>query len=371
MPATPRVLVVEGPGLDGRCLRWGAELGLDVVLGQGDLAGALAESGPVDGAVLAPGPAGFESEALAGVVAAAGLPVVAVEPANLRGAGIDPAAGPLGRACARVVYGRGPETGRYALLHLAARAARAADTLAYGPGPDHVGDLLVPDGPGPHAVAVLIHGGFWYHAWERDLMDGLAVDLARRGWAAWNVEYRRVGAGGGWPATGDDVAAAIDHLMALAPVYGLDLARVATVGHSAGGQLALWAASRGRRGAVHPHLAVGLAPITDLRTARELGVGGRSVENLLETSPDPEKAMRDASPLSHVPLDVPQILVHALDDEHVPIAQTRDYAEAARRDGDDVTLIEVPAGAGGHFALIDSRSAAWPAAAAAMEGHRR
>jgi acetyl esterase/lipase len=369
--AVARVLVVEGPGLDGRCARWGAEVGLKVVVGRGDLAGALAEAGPVDGAVFAPGPAGFDSEALAGVVAAAGVPVVAVEPANLRRAGIDPTGGPLARAGARVVYGRGPETGRYALLHLAAWAARPADTLAYGPGPDHVGDLLVPDVPGPHAVAVLLHGGFWYHAWERDLMDGLAVDLARRGWAAWNIEYRRVGAGGGWPAAGDDVATAIDHLLALAPVYNLDLDRVATVGHSAGGQLALWAASRGRRGAVHPHLAVGLAAITDLRAAREQGVGGRSVQNLLQTSPDPNKAMRDASPLTHVPLDVPQILLHALDDEQVPLSQTRDYADAARRDGDDVTVIEVPGGAGGHFGLIDPGSAAWAATAAAMEDHRK
>src|SRR5207302_1757602 len=85
---------------------------------------------------------------------------------------------------------------------------RPGDPVAYGPDPSQEGDLWTPAGAGPHPVVVLFHGGFWYHAWERDLMDGLAVDLAARGIAAWNAEYRRVGAGGGWPVTGEDAARA-------------------------------------------------------------------------------------------------------------------------------------------------------------------
>jgi acetyl esterase/lipase len=364
----PRVLVIEGPGLDGRGVTsWGDETGVEVELRPGPLPAALAAAGPVDAAVLAPGPAAFASEALAAAVAEAGVPVVAIEPGNLRREGVDPEASPLGRACIRVLYGRGPDTGRFALQHLAWRAARPVDTLAYGRQPDRVGDLWVPDGPGRHPVAVLIHGGFWYHAWERDVMDGLAVDLARRGWAAWNLEYRRLGAGGGWPTTGEDVALGIDHLVALAPVYHLDLGRVALVGHSAGGQLALWAAARGRRGAVHPRVVLGLAAITDLQAALDQRIGGRSVERLLATAPDPERALREASPLAHVPIGVRQILAHAVDDEQVPLAQTLTYAEAARIDGDDVTVIQAPAGTGGHFGLIDPRSPTWAAAVAAME----
>jgi len=367
----PKVLVVEGPGLDGRSASWGAEAGLEVALLPGPLPAALAAAGPVDGAVLAPGPAAFGSEALAATVVEAGVPVVAVEPGNLRKEGVDPDASPLGRACTRVLYGRGPDTGRFALQHLAWRTVRPVDTLAYGRQPDRVGDLWVPDGPGRHPVAVLLHGGFWYHAWERDLMDGLAVDLARRGWAAWNVEYRRLGAGGGWPTTGDDVALGIDHLVALAPVYDLDLGRVALVGHSAGGQLALWAAARGRRGAVHPRVVVGLAAITDLRAALEEGVGGRSVERLLATAPDPELALRQASPLAHVPIGVRQVLAHAVDDEQVPMTQTVNYAEAARVDGDDVSVIEGSAGTGGHLGLIDPCSPTWVQVATALERDRK
>ncbi|NIR35894.1 MAG: alpha/beta hydrolase, partial [Actinobacteria bacterium] len=114
----------------------------------------------------------------------------------------------------------------------------------YGPLPDQVADLRLPDGPGPHPVAVVLHGGFWRDVWTRDLMDGIAVDLTRRGWATWNIEYRRVGSGGGFPETLEDVAAAIDHLDGLAGDRSLDVATVVTVGHSAGGHLALWAAAR-------------------------------------------------------------------------------------------------------------------------------
>src|SRR4051812_50131212 len=63
-------------------------------------------------------------------------------------------------------------------------------------------DLHLPSGAGPFPVAVLLHGGFWREQHSLDLDDPLARDLARRGWAAWNAEYRRVGGtgGGGFPA---------------------------------------------------------------------------------------------------------------------------------------------------------------------------
>ena len=117
---------------------------------------------------------------------------------------------------------------------------------AYGPGPAQVGELWVPDGAGPHPVAVLLHGGFWRASYDHTLMEPLAADLVGQGWAAWNVEYRRVGmTGGGWPGTFDDVAAAVDLLARLGrEAPGLDLGRVVPIGHSAGGHLALWCAAR-------------------------------------------------------------------------------------------------------------------------------
>lgn len=384
---TTRIVVVPGPGLDGaQCSEWGKEIGIDVDVRPGDPAavvGAMATghpsmaagsgngAGPPDpaGVVIAPGPDGFDASGLASAVAAAAVPVVAVESGNLRKAGLQPESTRIVAAGARVLYGRGPGTARHALLHLAWRHGQPVDTLAYGPDPSQDGDLWCPAGAGPHPVAVLFHGGFWYHAWERDLMDGLARDLARRGIAAWNVEYRRVGAGGGWPATGEDAARATDHLVPLAPVYGLDLDRVAVVGHSAGAQLALWVAARGRRGEVHPVLAVGLATIADLEAAMNERIGGGSVARFLGAGAgidgDTEVAMVDASPRAHLPIGVRQLLAHATHDDVVPLSQTTDYAAAADAAGDDVTVVEIPAG--GHFDLIDPGTAAWAAVAAEMQ----
>src|SRR3954471_19634174 len=106
-------------------------------------------------------------------------------------------------------------------------------------------DLYVPRGEGPHRVVILIHGGSWRAKYGRWVMRLVAADLVRRGYAVWNVGYRRMGRGegGGWPATFDDVGAAVDLLAAVGDPR-VDLADVVLVGHSAGGQLALWAASR-------------------------------------------------------------------------------------------------------------------------------
>ena len=85
-------------------------------------------------------------------------------------------------------------------------------TFSYGPARSQCADLYLPRGSGPHPAIVLIHGGSWTDRYGRVVMRGLAGDLLRRGWAVWNIEYRRVGGGGGWPATFADVAAAIDYL---------------------------------------------------------------------------------------------------------------------------------------------------------------
>ena len=111
-----------------------------------------------------------------------------------------------------------------------------------GSDPSQVAELFLPEGDGPHPVVVVVHGGYWRARYDRSLMTDLCLDLAAHGLAAWNLEYRRVGGGGGWPETFLDVAAGVDALASLeAP---LDLENVLAVGHSAGGQLAFWAAAR-------------------------------------------------------------------------------------------------------------------------------
>jgi acetyl esterase/lipase len=238
------------------------------------------------------------------------------------------------------------------------------------------GHLHLPAGPGPHPVAVVLHGGFWRGIWNLRLTEKVSADLAVRGWAAWNVEYRRTGrlGDGGWPNTFLDVAAAIDHAARVASEHELDVGRVGTVGHSAGGHLALWAASRatlpegapGADPAVRIRLAVGMAPVPDLVRAHELGVGGQAVARLLGGPPDVVPGRYElASPAARVPFGVRQVLVHGTDDGAVPLSLSREYAEAASAAGDDVELITVPDE--GHMACLDTQSAAWHSAAAALQ----
>ena len=187
-----------------------------------------------------------------------------------------------------------------------------ARQIAYGDHPDQVGNLHLPAGDrdGPWPAVVLIHGGFWRYGWDRTLMTPLARDLAARGIAAWNIEYRRVGQeGGGWPGTLEDVAAAADAVVGL---EGVDASRVATVGHSAGGHLALWLAARHRlpAGAPAPIRASGRAarsrrrasatsspepgPASAAARARRSSAASPTMSRSATRSPHPRRCCRSA-----------------------------------------------------------------------------
>lgn len=238
-----------------------------------------------------------------------------------------------------------------------------AERITYGDDASQWVDLYRPGGTSRGAV-VVIHGGFWRAQYDASLGTPLAEDLVSRGWTALNVEYRRVGNGGGFPATFDDVAAAID-LLADADV---DTSRVITVGHSAGGHLAAWAAARSRfgewSGGVEVTHVVSQAGVLDLTTAQEQGLGSGAVDALMGAGPD--HASYDlADPTRHIPLDVPVWAVHARDDDTVPFAQSSAYVDAARSAGADATLVEVT---GGHFGVIDPGSGAWASIVDVLDG---
>ena len=173
-------------------------------------------------------------------------------------------------------------------------------------------------------------------------------------------------AGGGWPATFADVAAAIDHLAVVEGELPLDLDRVVTIGHSAGGHLALWAGARpglpdgapGARPAVRVTHAVAQAGVSDLGEAARLGLGGGAVRRLLGGTPvERPEPYALGSPLERLPLGVPQLLVHGEEDDTVPVALSRRYAQAAAASGDRVDLSTLPGVA--HFEHIDPSSQAW------------
>jgi acetyl esterase/lipase len=254
---------------------------------------------------------------------------------------------------------------------------RQRRTVPYGAREAQVADLLLPAEQPPPAgwpVVVLIHGGFWRDRYRRDLMVPLADDLAGHGYASWNVEYRRVGpTGGGVPATLEDVAAAVDHLAALAEDEPLDVARVCVVGHSAGGHLALWTVGRpmlppgvpGASPAVVPCAGVGQAPVASLRAGWQLG--DRAPVDFVGGTPDESpEGYRLADPIGLVGHGVPILLAHGAADDTVPVDQSERYEAAASAAGDPVRLACLP---GDHDAVIDPDSELWAVARAFLDEH--
>ena len=236
-------------------------------------------------------------------------------------------------------------------------------TVAYGPHPDQFLELTLPAGEEPAPVVVVLHGGFWRAAYGVDLARPLAADLAAAGFAAVAVEYRRVGAGGGWPETVEDVAAALDALPGLDEAARLDLADVTVVGHSAGGHLAAWAAGRpllpaGAPGAgprVRVAAAVLQAGVLDLQRADEQGLGRGAVREFLGGAPTAEQ-LALASPVRLLPTGAQVLCVHGTGDVVVPPEQSERYAQAAEQAGERVEVRLVP---GDHMVLIDPAGQAW------------
>ena len=227
------------------------------------------------------------------------------------------------------------------------------ELIRYGDERSQYGELTRPTGPSK-GVVVVIHGGFWRSRYDLSLGRPLAASLVEHGWTAYNLEYRRVGNGGGYPETLDDVAAGID---ALATVDGLDTSTVVTLGHSAGGHLAVWAAGRPQLAGtawgdpvVAVTAAVGQAAVLDLHTAVNLGSG--AARAFMGDHED----ITLADPSALIPLGVPVRCVHGAADDTVPISQSIAYVERTNAAGGDAELIEVE---GDHFVVIDPASEPW------------
>lgn len=253
-------------------------------------------------------------------------------------------------------------------------------TIAYGPAAEQKVDLWLPAGPGPYRTVLMVHGGCWQtDIADRSLMNWIAADLRTRGYAVWNIDYRGVDRpGGGYPGTFADVAAAADALRAYAARYRLDLARVAAIGHSAGGHLALWLAGRHRLPSASP-----LRSADPLKLARVISLGGLPDLAAVATSPDngcgtevvarltgsPSAARpdpyADTSPARLLPLGVPQTLINGRQDRIIPERLGHDYLAKARAAGDTAALTLVDAT--GHVELIAPESAAWAQAVAAID----
>ncbi len=257
---------------------------------------------------------------------------------------------------------------------LQALPSRAPDwRFDYGPDASQYGELRVPAGPGPHPVAILIHGGCFKAAYATasDLAP-MGDALKAEGIATWNIEYRRLGEpGGGWPGTYLDVGRAVDHLRILADAHQLDLDRVVIVGHSAGGHLAMWAAARARvptsssiyaadplpvRGAID---LAGPVDLTANISGYEALCRDTVITSLLGGIPTavPERYAH-ASVARLLPVGIRQVVVIGEHEEFVPRPLAEAYVRAAAQAGDSVRLIVIPRA--GHFELASPRASAWP-----------
>jgi acetyl esterase/lipase len=222
--------------------------------------------------------------------------------------------------------------------------------ISYGDDPNQFGELRLPDGKEPHPLVIFIHGGFWRAAYDLTHAGHLCVALAQTGCAVWSLEYRRVGQpGGGYPGTLDDVRAGARRVT---QIPGLDLQRVVVVGHSAGGQLALWLAAQETTAL---KAVVALAAVSDLRRGHALNLGSGAIEAFLGGSPAQcGDRYGLASPMDLLPLKTPQVLLHGTDDDTIPFELSEQFANASA----NARLVALRGA--GHFEPIDPRTEYWP-----------
>ena len=348
-----RILVVNGPNLDILGTRepevygsttlseleaqvgdWGEGMGAEVVTEQSNDEAEIIDLIHVfdgEGIVLNPGAFTHTSRAIADAIGGVSTAVVEVHISNIREREPWRAHSVMTDVCVRTIFGRGIGGYRDAMRHLVNRSAMPFETVRYGPHPDNVGDLR---GAGRDLV-VLAHGGLWKQEFARDGTESLAIDLARRGYRTWNLEYRRLGGGGGWPGSGHDVLTALDSIPALEGETG----RTFLVGHSAGAYLLMWAAPR-TRSEVALHVALG--PLLDLKAAVDSEeIAAEQCTALLDRG----------APRRVIPDGVLTALVHGDEDQIVPVARSIDLA-------DQHDLIHHHTEAD-HFSLLDPSKPEW------------
>lgn len=348
-----RVLVVNGPNLnllgtrdtqiygnqsladlEESIVAWGSKLGCEVETTQFNDEASVIESihqSDHDGIVLNPGALTHTSRALGDAIASVETPVMEVHISNIKAREPWRAESVVSAACVGTIYGRGHVGYRDAIRHLVNRSEVDSEVIRYGPHEENLGDLRTAGDD----LVVLAHGGFWRQEWERDTMESLANSLHHEGFSTWNVEYRRVGCGGEWPAPAHDVLMALDFV----PQLGLEPRSVSVLGHSAGGYLGIWAAPRSR---IEVSLMISLAGVSDLRAHADSALAGAGeAQTLIDGG---------APPLSD-PQSVATALFHDRTDVQVPFEYSAALAERH-----DLTLVAAETG---HFGLLDPKRAHW------------
>lgn len=246
--------------------------------------------------------------------------------------------------------------------------------IAYGADPLQIVEIWLPKGEGPYPVVLMLHGGCWKtDIADLSIMNSIAHDLRERGIAVWNVEYRGVDrAGGGYPGTYEDVAAALTVLRTTGARYRLKTDRLVALGHSAGGHLALWLANRpaivdgplSDQGGARVDTAISLGGLPDLQFSSNTTGHGCGTEGARAMAGSPPDYTR-TSPIAMVPGPARQVQINASADRIAPPSYAAAYREALAAKGGAVEMVTIEDE--GHVELIAPGTRAWAAAVAQIE----
>ncbi len=237
---------------------------------------------------------------------------------------------------------------------------------AYGSHAQQFGELTLPETPPPHPVIVLIHGGGYREMYDLRPLGSVVSALAEEGFAVWNIEYRRYGNGGDYPQMFLDVAAAADYLPQIAAARNLDLSRVISMGHSAGGHLALWLGGRRNiesssslftRESLPIHGVAALAPLAHVTEGAESDLSSDALLAVMGGAPtETPSAYRNGCPAQLLPLNIPQRIIVGAEDAAM-LDNAKRYIRAASEAGDDARLIVLPGA--GHFEIVAVDASEW------------
>ena len=221
----------------------------------------------------------------------------------------------------------------------------AADVLdVYRPPPASV----------PRPAVLVIHGGGWTEGIDRSSMATHAQRLAEAGYVTLNIDYRLTPNGGVYPHEVQDCYCALAYARNHAQELGLDPARIAGLGYSAGGHLVSMLGVD-RDADVQPDCAEATAAVEPLAAVIS-GAGPEDLAALPQAAAvtmfvggsvsDVPALYHAASPLSHVaPGAPPYLFVHGDDDWFVDFtAQEQPMQAALDAVGVPTHLLRVPGG---------------------------
>lgn len=228
----------------------------------------------------------------------------------------------------------------------------------YMPAGEHEEDTL--------PLAVIIHGGAWQSEIGADSFAPLARELAARGMAVYNIEYRRLGSGGGWPTTFRDVADALDHVVEVDVRFPqITTDDEVVVGHSAGAQLAVWGGTRhlldddevGARPKFRPTRVVSIAGPLDAVYAAEHG-DDRIIAAIGGTPKQAPDRFTMVDPIQNIDPATPVVALHGTEDNVVSPENSRRYVNAVNRAGGAAELVLIEGE--NHVSIVSGDSPAYP-----------